>query len=239
MSYILDALRRAEADRQRGQVPNLGVAQMASAANEVSSPPRVKWAVIVALVALAIGAAGLLGWWRGAAKAPLPPQEQVTTGQAGPAPAAAAVATAVAPATAPAAAGEPPLPQVVSAPAAALPVPASPVPVARTVQPSTPAPAVATAPAPEPAPSLGASVERPPVARPTKLAELTPDQRRELPPLVINGSVWSDSAASRFVILNGQVLREGDTVVPGLVVEKLLPKAAHLRWRGLWLELPY
>lgn len=71
------------------------------------------------------------------------------------------------------------------------------------------------------------------------MAELTPDQRRELPPLVINGSVWSDSAASRFVILNGQVLREGDTVAPGLVLEKLLPKSALLRWRGLGLELPY
>ena len=82
------------------------------------------------------------------------------------------------------------------------------------------------------------SPEQPGAVRPTKLADLTPDQRRELPALAVNGSVWSDSASSRFVILNGQVLREGDAVAPGLVVEKLLPKSAHLRWRGQLLELP-
>jgi general secretion pathway protein B len=80
--------------------------------------------------------------------------------------------------------------------------------------------------------------QRPATAPPTPLAELPADQRRELPALNVNGSVWSESAASRFVILNGQVLREGDTVAPGLVLEKLMPKSAHLRWRGLLLDLP-
>lgn len=239
MSYILDALRRAEADRQRGQVPNLGVAQMASAAHAVASPRRLTWAVTVVLVALAVGAAGWLGWWRGVAKAPVPAQAQVATGQVSAGSAAPAAAVVVTPA----AAVEPPLPQVVSAPPATLPGPAGSVPVARTAQSSTAAATVAAttppASASAPATPLAANVERPPAARPTKLADLTPDQRRELPPLVVNGSVWSDSAASRFVILNGQVMREGDTVVPGLVVEKLLPKAAQLRWRGMWLELPY
>ncbi len=227
MSYILDALRRAEADRQRGQVPNLGVAQLAAAAHGAAAPRRLKWVLTAGVVALAIGAAGWLGWWRGASQPPLPPREQ-------------AQALPISPlAPLPASAAEPRWPQVVSAPPVAPPVTAIAVTPARPAQPATPALAPAQAAALDPAPTLATGVERPVAARPTKLAELTPDQRRELPPLVVNGSVWSDSAASRFVILNGQVLREGDTVAPGLVLEKLLPKSAQLRWRGLWLELPY
>jgi general secretion pathway protein B len=97
-------------------------------------------------------------------------------------------------------------------------------------------------------------VERPPVERPSppdgaarpaivtqvlKLADLPPEQRRELPPLVVGGSVWSDQASVRFVVLDGQVLREGDTVAPGLVLLKLAPRAATLRWRQGLIELPF
>lgn len=229
MSYILDALRRAEADRQRGQVPNLGVAQPAAAAQGAAPPRRLKWVLIAVGVALALGAAGWLGWWRGATQPPLPPREQAQAVPSSPLP------------PLPASAAEPRWPQVVSAPPVVPAVTAGSVTPARPAQPPSlaPAPAPAQAAALDPAPTLATGVERPAAARPTKLAELTPDQRRELPPLVVNGSVWSDSAASRFVILNGQVLREGDTVAPGLVLEKLLPKSAQLRWRGLWLELPY
>ena len=56
---------------------------------------------------------------------------------------------------------------------------------------------------------------------------------RQLPPLVSGGSVWSDSAASRFVILDGQVLREGDAVAPGLVLERIERKGVALRSRYL------
>lgn len=235
MSYILDALRRAEADRQRGQVPNLGVAQLAAAAHGAAPPRRLKFVLTAVVVALAVGAAGWLGWWRGATQPPLPPAEQAQ-----------AVPSSALPPV-PASAAEPRWPQVVSAPPAVPAVSAGPATPARSAQlPSlapAPAPSPPAAPAPaaalDAAPTLTTGVERPVATRPTKLAELTPDQRRELPPLVVNGSVWSDSAASRFVILNGQVLREGDTVAPGLVLEKLLPKSAQLRWRGLWLELPY
>ncbi len=33
-------------------------------------------------------------------------------------------------------------------------------------------------------------------------------------------------------------MREGDTVAPGLVLERIQPKSALLRWRGLLIELP-
>lgn len=72
----------------------------------------------------------------------------------------------------------------------------------------------------------------PPLAAPaTALADLPPAERRELPPLAVGGSVWSDHAPSRFVMLDGQVLREGDSVAPGLVLERIAQKSAILRWR--------
>jgi general secretion pathway protein B len=234
MSYILDALRRAEADRQRGQVPSLGVAQIAAAAKQTTRPQPLKWLALVALAALGVGvglAAGI-GWWRGrlepaqtVAQAP----EQATKSPVGAVP-------PPAPVTAP------PLPQLVSVPAAPLPpaslaapaTRASPAASTATVQPAAPASTAAAL----GAPAQSHPVERAAAVRPTPLADLSADQRRELPALNVNGSVWSDSAASRFVILNGLVLREGDTVAPGLVLEKLLPKSAHLRWRGLLLDLP-
>ncbi len=236
MSYILDALRRAEADRQRGQVPSLGIAQIAAASGDVARPQQLKWVALVALGALAVGAAGWMGWWRGSAEpakqAPVV-QDQVTRGQVGPAPIS-APPVAVSP-----------LPQLVSAPtvpAAAAPPSATTATTARGAQPLSTAPVQPIVPATvSVAASLPAQVnsaERPATVRPSPLADLSADQRRELPALNVSGSVWSDSAASRFVILNGQVLREGDAVAPGLVIEKLLPKSAHLRWRGLLLELP-
>jgi hypothetical protein len=35
------------------------------------------------------------------------------------------------------------------------------------------------------------------------------------------------------------VLREGDSLAPGLVVLKLAPRAATLRWRDTLVEVPY
>ncbi|NDY93160.1 general secretion pathway protein GspB, partial [Ideonella livida] len=70
-------------------------------------------------------------------------------------------------------------------------------------------------------------------------AELPPEIRRQLPSLSLGGSVWSEDAANRFVLLNGEVVREGQAVAPGLVLERLLPREAQFsfqgtRWRMVW-----
>jgi general secretion pathway protein B len=74
--------------------------------------------------------------------------------------------------------------------------------------------------------------------RPTTLAQLSADLRRDLPPLLLGGAIWSDNVSSRFVIVNGQVLREGDTAAPGVVLERIGPKAVFVRWRDWRIELP-
>jgi general secretion pathway protein B len=204
MSYILDALRKSQAERERGQVPGLD-AQPEPPAASAAEPARAGRAggPLVGAgvgVVLAVGAA----WWWWPAAAP------VVAVPALPAPAPAAV-----PATALPALPAPQLPVVVSAP--------------------PPAPSLAPPPAPPPA---VAAVPAPPGPRPIPLAQLTAEQRRELPPLVLGGSIWSESTLGRFVIVNGQVAREGEAAAPGVVVEQIGPRSVLVRWRGLRLELP-
>ena len=216
MSYILDALRRAESERQRGQVPGLGAAPLPVSPTAAATGSRgLRWTVL-GLLLLAV--AGAMLWWLQRPPALPAPAEPA----ARPLPPAVlqhpplAVQTAPAPAVAPAQAVPAPLPRVVSAPP---PAAAPPTPAQVAAGPSAPAdPAAGT--------------------RPLRLVELSPQQRSEWPAPSIGGSVWSDSAPSRFVILNGQVMREGQTVSPGLVLERIQPRSALLRWRGLLVEVP-
>ncbi len=197
MSYILDALRRAESERARGQVPGLHDQPLLPAAvGPGQSWPTWAWALL-ALCVMLIAPLALRWAWPGAA----------------PAPAAASVVLPAPPAVAvPAKPADPvpPLPQVVSAPLTVLPAAAS----------STPAgPREAT-------------------AAVVRLADLPPEQRREWPNPVLGGSVWSESAANRFVIVNGQLLHEGDAAAPGLLVERIGRQALVLRWRERQVEVP-
>lgn len=112
-------------------------------------------------------------------------------------------------------------------------------------QTSTPA-TVATAKkpaAPEPAaPAAVAAAKKPaalePAARVALLAELPDELRRQVPAMAIGGSVYSPQRASRMLIVNGQVLREGDPVAPELQLEQIGAKAAVFSIRGQRFEVP-
>jgi general secretion pathway protein B len=121
-----------------------------------------------------------------------------------------------------------PLPLVVSAPPV---LPAEPPAVAAPL-PAAPAAAMASPPPP-------AASRAPIVTQVRRLADLPPEQRRELPALAVSGSVWSDQPGARFVVLDGQVLREGDRLAAGLVLVKLAPRSATLRWRDGLIEVPF
>lgn len=225
MSFILDALRRAESERARGQVPGLhDQPPLPAAAVPRSAWPIGAWALLAGLVLL-LAAAAL--WWLRPQAAMVPVSGQT----AAPAPIAnsavpavvSAPPAAVVPPVAPPRATAPLLPQVVSAPS-----PVVPVPVAAA------APSSAAAPVLAPPPVAAREVASPVV----KLAELPADQRREWPNLTLGGSVWSESAANRFVMVNGLLLHEGEAVAPGLVVERIGPKAVVLRWRDRRVEVP-
>src|SRR3982751_1655175 len=107
MSYILDALRRAEAERERGAVPGLQSQQYAIAEDDAAATPprRLVWAVVGLVLALiAVLAWALLG--RGESTPRLPVEGSVVPGPTpvspvspiAPAPTTPALGTATAPA---------------------------------------------------------------------------------------------------------------------------------------------
>ena len=264
MSYILEALRRAETERERKRrVPGLHAQPVpVLPAEEQRAPPSRMWMWI----ALGLGAAMLVaGLWRctsgdaagdepmaarGAATGsvtpnarapaeplPPPPAAALTTTEPA-APVAAAAAAPEHPPTAPhkaATVAAKPSPKLEphGSPAAPTEPPAArpgPVGAAKTaVSGATPraTPAAATGPAAAPEPRL------------RSLAELPADIRASVPPLAFGGSVYSEVAAQRMVILNGQVMREGDAIGDDLVVEQIRPRSAVLLVRGQRFEMPF
>ncbi len=223
MSYILDALRRADAERDRGAVPDLNAQHLLLTAIDDAQPARAQrpWGWLAAGGAIVLVGLGL---WKYSADAPavvvasVPPQ---------PAPMSTTMPTQM------------PTPMPMPMPslpgAAAVAPPATSTPAAPAVKPPTSAavkaPAIAAAkPLPSPPPA--------PAKLPT-LAELPDSVRRELPALNVGGSVYSEQAAARMVIVNGQVFREGDLLAPGLLLERIAPKSAIFAIRGQRFELRF
>ena len=63
--------------------------------------------------------------------------------------------------------------------------------------------------------------------------------RQQLPTLAISGATYSENPQYRMVIVNGQVLHEGDTAAPGVVLEKIRQKEVVLRAQGHRYTAPY
>jgi general secretion pathway protein B len=220
MSYILDALRRADSERERGTVPNLhakpapvGLAD-ADDDGERRRPQPLLWAVI----GLSLLLAAVLVWqFMGSAPEPVAPAA-VATAPVQPAP--------VMPVP------SPPPPQPTPAPVAAVPAPPPPQPV-----PAVPrkAPTKAVAKPQVPPPAASAVEERPVMG----FNELPENIRRELPQLVIGGAMYSRTPASRMLILNGQVFHEGDKVAGDLVLEQIRLKSAVLAYKGYRYGINY
>jgi len=243
MSYILDALRRADAERERGEVPGLQSQQQHAALDdEEAAPTRSHW-MLAAIFALVIALVAAVGWNFVGGE---PPRSPVVV----------AVAPVPVPVPVPVPIAPPPTLAVATAPSvAATPAPAPP-PVA-TARLAEPRPAVRRAPASSPstappatpsalAPSVPA--DKPPTAVPRAAApeariyaraELPADVQRALPQLAIGGASYSNDAASRMVIINGQVFHEGDKISAGLVLEKIKLKAAVLAYKGWRYQLDY
>ena len=230
MSYILDALRRADAERERGAVPGLHAKPLTIDAPAEGSPARrLPWLPVAVGSGVTLVALAALAWW-------MRPAAVAT-----PAPLPAVIAAAPSQAPAPVVVPPPPAPVPVPVPAPAVVPP--PAPAAAVVAPP-PAPAkpraekienVDRAPKPEKAPPKPVALPGPPA---TPLAQLPPETRSQLPPMTVGGWIYSDSAASRFVMINGQIVREGEPAATGVVLERIGPKSAVLRWREWRIEVP-
>lgn len=225
MSYILEALRRAESERARGRAPGLHDPVLPPAGGDAPQRRTGAYRVVIGALLLVTATLALLAtFWRPAARV------ATTTGALA---SAAAFASTAAPAS--------PAVPTEAAPASAAPPAATPPSHAAPAQlRKTPAPGGAAARAMRSTPASAAPGQAlSPEPRVLRLADLSAAQRAALPPMAIGGAIYSEAAASRFVLVNGQVVREGETAAPGVTLERIGPKAVTLRWRELRIEVPY
>jgi general secretion pathway protein B len=232
VSLILDALRRAdsERDRERGAVPGLHAQQVAVAPEAVAAAGAPPW-LWLALVA-GTGVAAALAAWVIISREAAPPVS--------PAPPAAALPS-VLPPTAAVADESPASPPAAPRPETAQPV-AEPAPwPAQDARRRAPTAEVAAVPAARPAevrsaPAVGAAPVETAI---TPREQLPANIRSQLPPLAVGGSIYSANAPDRSIIIDGRLLRENDRLAADLTLEQIRPKSAVLRFRGHRFEIGF
>jgi general secretion pathway protein B len=224
MSYILDALRRADAERERGSVPGIHAqpAMLGEADSEAPRTPGLRlW---IGLACALVLAAVLVGWLLGRDTPPPPAAAPVLAAPAPVSPAPVPVNPTPAPVAAP--------PLVAALPPA--PVPAAPRAAEAAKTPDDRAaklPPGAASKAPAPAPAAEPRVYQ--------LSELPDDIRRELPTLAVGGAMYSQNPANRMLIVNGQTFHEGDKLGPNLSLQQIRLKAAVLEYKGYRYGITY
>jgi general secretion pathway protein B len=238
MSYILDALRRADSERERGAVPSVHARQVPLAGDgEVPAARLPGWLwPVAAVVVLVIGALVWMLLGRDS------PREVVATAPVlAPAPSPAPSPTSPLtspPAPAPLPAPVPNVPAL-TPPGAPAPRPTVALPAvkppARAV-PAAPQPVPATRPEAAPEPKAKASAAEP---RVFTVAELPDEVRRELPTLAIGGAMYSENPANRMLIINGQTFHERDKLAPGLMLVQIKLKSAVLEFKGFRYGISY
>ena len=269
MSYILEALKKADAarEREREAIPGLhsrhdhALPDDAEDRGEPSATQAARTPWLVGGVAGGVVIAGALFWLLGRPGAddphagqtrPMPLQGQV--GEAPPVPtlpAQPARDPVMAQQPAPAVQAPPVLAQ---APMPAQARPASPPePTVQATPPTTQPTRVPPSVPPTLTPAAAPTTRPTPVADPLRvdpalretgpkvvsIQELPDDIRRELPPLSVGGAMHSDVAANRMLVLNGGVFREGDQPAPGVVLEEIRLKSAVLRYKGHRYSISY
>ena len=254
MSYILEALKKAQAERQLGNAPTIHAPAPSYAAPASSGNRK---ALLIGLGAgVVIVAAGAAVMLRQPAAVPAVQVAAV------PAPVPAAVPVPVpvlvpavpAPAAAPPAQPAADVQQPTKAVARAEPPPRS------EPEPATPRRARAVEAGPDLPPAVALSATPPdtlpvtppatppatlPVQAPSADDSVGPAQslpeavQRELPRVAFGGYIYSPNPAERLLLVDKTLRREGEQVAPGLVLERLLPKAAILNFRGYRYRVAY
>jgi general secretion pathway protein B len=259
MSYILDALRRADAERSRGAVPGLHAHNMPGDGEPAArNHAPLIWAAAAAGVLVVAGLVIVLfGPWHAApapdARATLAPAPELAPRDDAPALPARGEQSAPRPGALDPGARpiEPPIGR--AAPPAYPPAtprrpPVAPARVA-TLEPrvDSPPPAAAAAPAQPPVEHYGATLPAAPTPASapargnavTNINDLPPNVRSQLPRLTVGGAIYSETPSARMVILNGQVFHEGDKPAADTVLEQIRLKSAVLNFRGQRYEVAF
>lgn len=228
MSYILEALKKSEQERQIGHVPDLSIVQETPAR---AAPRWPRWL----LAALLLNAFVLvfLAWrvWdarMSAAVSPEPPTAATVPAQ----PAAPAVAADAAE-TVPAASM--PTESAVAAPSLPEPVSQMPPSAAPPASESMAVPQIESEAQPQLGPDLAPlpDVESSdPTAAVPRWEDLAPEQRAGLPVPSIDVHVFAQEPERRFVLINLRKYLQGDTLENGAVIEAILADGIVLSYQG-------
>jgi hypothetical protein len=245
MSFILDALKKSESDRQRQHGPALFEVRVA--------PPRTRlplWAIAIA--ALLVVNLGVVLWMllrhqahvgSAAGREPVAAASSVPPSTGNPVPVVATSAPAPAGAAAPAALAPPPAPPIAP--------PIAPTPGAAPAATAAAATSAAVsgaadsanaedyAPAEEaPAAGLGNHVRRATASGVPLYQDMTATPGTQLPQLRLDLHVFAARPQDRFVMINMHKLREGDTLPEGVHVDSITPEGALLSYNGSRFLLP-
>jgi general secretion pathway protein B len=71
------------------------------------------------------------------------------------------------------------------------------------------------------------------------LRQLPDAVQSSLPRVSFGGYMYSANPADRLLLVDKTLRHEGEEVAPGLVLEKLLPKAAVMNYRGVRYRVAY
>lgn len=238
MSYILEALKKAQAERQLGNAPTIHAPPPMYAAPDRARDGNRRHLIIGLGLGVLVAAAALL-WVRHTGEQPVRLAAAPVSAPASapaPAPAPAPAAAAAAPAAAPAAPAPAPALRE-AAPVAAKPAPAParaaeppPVRVAEASLSETPA-ALAPAPVAAAQPAGEENLRT--------LQQLPESVRREIPQVGFGGYIYSPTPGESLLLVDKTLRREGEEVAPGLVLERLMPKAAVMNYRGTRYRVAY
>ncbi|MGH8078588.1 MAG: general secretion pathway protein GspB [Lysobacter sp.] len=250
MSLILEALRKSETERRRAQAPDLFAEPALVTRNTAETSPRwLPWALAAVATVLLTGWFAR-EWWNAPipsanaestlARAGATPSPQTSEREASSTNADASTRELIAPVPAPSvSAAPPPAPmpaaaletqQIDPSPSAVKESPAELAPRADSVRGAAPASAPVLPPAPLniPTQTTGAAL---------RLADLSSDERRQLPALKMSMHLWHAESAQRFVIVDGERMGEGDRIGDA-VIDEITRDGVMLAWQGRRFKLP-
>ena len=236
MSYILDALKKSAAERERGITPGLHTQTMGQAPEILVAARHAKMA-FYGVMGLALLLLGGIFWLLLNRHSPI----QASIPQPATRTATALLPSLSKPALLQAEAPTPP-PEPVTAlvqntdestqsSSEKKPQVVAKTPVKTTVVTKPKPPLVNTVSRKE-ADATPAAVHSANESRIYAISELPDDIRTSLPKLAISGAVYANTPANRMLIVSGQIYHESDEPAPGLQVEQIRPKEAIFKYQG-------
>jgi general secretion pathway protein B len=248
MSYILDALRKAEQERKRCKAPDF----MTEYEDREDKPGRRVW--LYALLVFFVAAAGSAGWFLGSEKnsnisvksQQTAPDTMNTSAQTQPSPLPSVGSSSENPTVAPqaqitetAALAKPDIPQTEKRETAEK----------HTVKPSQVKKDSNTKKVASATDLSRASQATPDAAEPANIkktvpsnriysiAELPDELKQGLPALSISTHIYSQEKSERLASINGHIGREGQEIMSGITLESIMPDGAVLRYQGYRFKL--